>query len=194
MPKSALGSLYYNLQIVFYDYQALEKYRKSGGNLKCKQCVQKAEAEERQRAAAKREAANASGIQSTASHSDDTTNSSRKCTECKKDQPFGAYNKNQWNKGEGKSKCRACVERLLDEEAKHQSTAKGEKLKAAKEKVRQAKESGNSAAILRAESELSALEAEQVTGLKPVKLGRGGGRGRGGRSGGRGRGRISGRR
>jgi hypothetical protein len=48
---------------------------------------------------------------------------------------------------------------------------------------------GNVADILKAESELSALEAEQVTGLKPVKMGRGGGgRGRGRSSGGSGRG------
>ena len=54
-----------------------------------------------------------------------------------------------------------------------------------------AKAGGDAMAILKAESVLSALEAEKVTGLKPVAMGRsrGGGRGSYRRGGGRGRGR-----
>jgi hypothetical protein len=53
--------------------------------------------------------------------------------------------------------------------------------------VEEANASGNAQKIVVAESELAALEAEKVTGLKPVKMSAGRGRGRG-RGGGRGRG------
>lgn len=96
-----------------------------------------------------------------------------------------AYNRNQWNKGDGKSKCRECVEKALADEQTQQTQFKEAQLEAARTKVQDAKQSGNAALILQAESELAALEAHKVTGLKPVKLGRGGGR----RSAGRGRGR-----
>jgi len=99
------------------------------------------------------------------------------------------YNKNQWSKGVGKARCRVCVEQSLEEERQQQETSQATKLQEAKEKVAQAQASGNAHAILRAESELAALEAEKVTGLKPVKMGRGRGRG----SSGRGRGRAAGR-
>lgn len=62
--------------------------------------------------------------------------------------------------------------------------------------MEKAKISGNLQAILKAESQLAALEAEKVTGLKPMKMSStGGGRGRGRcRGGGRGRGGRGGRR
>jgi hypothetical protein len=159
----------------------LDKYRKQGGPLKCKQCVQLAEEEERKQAAAKRAAAG--------NTPNDQDGETRTCAGCNKPLEFACYNKNQWNKGEGKSKCRACVEKAVAEEAKQQASSKQAKLQAAREKAAQANAKGNVADILKAESELSALEAEQVTGLKPVKMGRGGGgRGRGRSSGGSGRG------
>lgn len=81
------------------------------------------------------------------------------------------------------------MQKSLEEEKKQQEFAKDSKMQAAKEKVAKATAaSGNAAAILQAESELAALEAEKVTGLKPVWINRGGG----GRSG-RGRGRMGGR-
>ncbi len=99
------------------------------------------------------------------------------------------FNKNQWNKGEGKSKCRPCVDTALADEAKTLQGSKQERLQAARASVVSAQASGNVHAILKAESELAALEAEIVTGLKPVKMsGRGSSRSRGG-----GRGRINGR-
>jgi hypothetical protein len=166
----------------------LDKYRKQGGKLKCKQCVQRAEEEERQQAASKRAAA--------AGHDQSTNNKieeQRTCAGCHKLLDLDSFNRNQWNKGEGKSKCRPCVEQAVVLDAEQSKASKQAKLEAAREKVLQATGSGNAQAILKAESELSALEAEQVTGLKPVKMGRGGGRGRKGRSttgrgGGRGRG------
>ena len=70
--------------------------------------------------------------------------------------------------------------------------SKEEKISAARKKVDDAKRSGNAQQILAAESELAALEAEKVTGLKPIKLSAGRGRARG-RGGGRCRGRGVGR-
>ncbi|CAB9523653.1 expressed unknown protein [Seminavis robusta] len=158
---------------------ALEKYRKNGGKLKCKQCVQEQEEKERQAAAAKRSTnANATSEGETLA-----------CKSCTKELDASQFNKNQWNKGAGKARCRSCVEKALEEEKQQQASSQATKLQAAKDKVAQAEASGNAQAILKAESELAALEAEKVTGLKPVKMSSraGGGRGRG--RGGRGRGR-----
>ena len=161
--------------------QALEKYRKNGGKLKCRQCVEKEEQEQRKAAAAKR-AANESNSGETL-----------QCKGCQKGLSESHFNKNQWSKGPGKARCRACVEKSLEEEKKARETSTAANLQAAKDKVAAAKASGNSMAILKAESELAALEAEKATGLKPQKMnrgggGRGGGRGRAGRGRGRGRG------
>jgi len=110
------------------------------------------------------------------------------CASCKKSLPYSSFNKNQYNKGTSKGRCRACVEKSLEDEKQQTADKKSDKLKAAKAKVDRAKTPMEK---LKAESELSALEAEHVTGLKPMKMGRGGGR-RGrfsSRGGGRGRGR-----
>lgn len=168
--------------LILYIKQALERYRKDGSTLKCKRCVQEMEEAERKVAAAKQASTAGGGAVST---------ESRNCAICQKGLTYGAYNKNQWNKGEGKSKCRSCVEQALAQEASQQKASSDEKLEIARQKVKEATASGNQPAILKAESELAALEAEQVTGLKPVRMGRGGGRGRSrgsGRTGGRGRG------
>ena len=143
--------------------------------------MQQVEEKERQLAAAKR-ASTAASTEST---------EKRVCVICTQDLEYGAYNKNQWNKGEGKSKCRSCVEKALTEEVSQQKASKEGKLLGARRQVKLATESGNQQAILKAESVLAALEAEKVTGLKPVRMGRGRGRGggRGLRTRGRGRGR-----
>lgn len=80
------------------------------------------------------------------------------------------------------------METAIAEEESKQNQSKEKILAAAKANVEQAKASGNAQALLNAESELSALEAEKVTGLKPVKMSQGG-RGRGRYTLGRGRGR-----
>lgn len=171
--------------------QALERYRKSGGPLKCKQCVNSAEAKERELAAAKRLAsssASTSNITSpvgTICGGTDTTEETlpRTCAGCQQELECSAYNRNQWNKGDGKSKCRTCVDQSIQNEQQQQSQLKDAALAAAQEKVQQAHQSKSPRLILQAESELAALQAEQVTGLKPMKLssaGRGGRRGGGG--------------
>lgn len=139
-------------------------------------CVAKDEQEERKAAAAasKRQPAN----NAQANINDETTRKS--CAACHKTLACDAFNRNQWNKGEGKARCRSCVEASLAQEATKQQQSKDEAIRQAREEVERAKASGKAQDILKAESALSALEAEKVTGLKPIKMGRGKGRGAGG--------------
>mmetsp|Transcript_4226 Transcript_4226/g.8593 ORF Transcript_4226/g.8593 Transcript_4226/m.8593 type:complete len:201 (-) Transcript_4226:202-804(-) len=171
-----------------FSKKALEKYRKTGGPLKCKQCVQAAETAEREAAAKKRATAasasnNSSGAVAAAGNSDHSAET-RVCAKCQVSLTFDQYNKNQWNKGPGQSKCRPCVEASLAAEQAQQAQGKADNLAAAKERLAAATTMAERVA---AESEVAALEAQQVTGLQPVRLGKGrGGRGRGrGRGGGR---------
>ena len=167
---------------------ALTKYRKHGGRLKCKQCVQQAEENERKVAAEKRHAQGSTDQdpQNGEQQKEVEEDSTRECSNCKVIKPYSEYNRNQWNKGETKSRCRVCVEQSIQDETNQQTQLKESKLHQAKLNVEKAQQSGNVQAILKAESELSSLEAELVTGLKPIKLsssgrggrGRGGGRGR----------------
>jgi len=169
---------------------ALDKYRKNNhqGALRCKQCVAAAEQKERQSAATRKTTAT---LSSSGDHPNTTTttNETHVCAACQIDKPFEDYNKNQWNKGKGAGRCRACVEQAIEDEKMANERAKAEKIAQAQRQVEQAQKSGNAAAILKAESVLSALQAEQVTGLKPVRMNRGGGGARGGRGRGNGRGR-----
>ena len=161
-----------------FSKKALERYRKQGGGpLKCIQCVESAQAAEREAAYSNKKEKKAEGEQK------------RVCVACQKLMDSSAYNRNQWSKGEGKSRCRACVEKAIQEDASKTKDAKEQKIKQAKEAVEKAKKSRDTKAILEAESVLSSLEAEKVTGLKPVRMSRG--RGRAGSGGGRGRGRLS---
>ena len=147
-----------------------------------------AESAEREKAAARR------NNQKVSNNDDDDNNETRKCAgTCNKLLSKSAFNRNQWSKGENKSRCRECVEIAIASEAIQQSKSKDDKITAARKKVDDLKKKGGKPnEILSAESELAALEAEKVTGLAPVKLsaGRGGrGRGRSYRVSGRGRGR-----
>jgi hypothetical protein len=156
--------------------QAIERHRKEGLEIKCKRCVAIIQAKEQAAAAAK----TITKTKDAAAAGDDEM---RPCASCEKMLPQQDYNRNQWNKGEGKSRCRMCVERSLQEEAAQQGNKKNaldNKIEEAKQKVVQAKASGDAAAVLRAESVVAALEAEKVTGLRPVRAGgRGPRRGRG---------------
>jgi len=169
--KRLVGSAFSN--------KALDKYRKNGNPLKCKQCVAELEAKERAVAAAKKTNSNQDK-----EGSDETKLCT--CASCKKSLSSSHYNRNQLAKGEGKSRCRSCVEKAIANEAKQTKDAKEAKIENAKERVRLAEQKGNFAELVKAEAELSALEAEIVTGLKPKIL-----RGRKARGGttGRGRGR-----
>lgn len=178
-----------------FSKKMLEKYRKNSSHkLKCKNCVAEQETKERELAAAKRELEGLSigGVKNSgSSNTGKNVNEGElvQCSACKKEIPSSAYNKSQLSKGEGKARCRSCVEKSIADEAKQEKEAKAEKLAKAKERVRVAQEKGKVAEIVKAEAELCALEAEIVTGLKPKVIGRGKGRGgRGGRAFSRGRG------
>lgn len=156
---------------------SMENYLRKGTTLRCKVCVAKAQREEQDVAAARRQAS----VTVSVSNENEEI---RACASCKEKLPVSAYNRNQWNnKPEGVARCRVCVEQSISQEAADQQNSQNAKLESAKKAVEEAKASGCSIAVLKAESVLSALQAERVTGLKPVKMS----------SGGRGRGRNSGR-
>lgn len=161
--------------------KALDKHRKTNSILKCKKCVADAEQKEREVAAKRAETK-----PKTAAKAGDSAETLT-CASCKKLLPQSSFNRNQAAKGGGKARCRTCVEKSLADEENERSGSKADKISAAREKVRVAERGGNVMAVVKAEAELSALEAEHVTGLKPVVMGRRGGRGRGGRGSGRGR-------
>jgi hypothetical protein len=162
-----------------FSNKALERYRMNGGPLKCKDCIQAAEVAERKAAAARRTATATSG---TGNSTGDSTTGSLKCATCQESLSVEKFNKNQVSKGEGKARCRSCVETAIAKEGQIAAASKEAQIAAARERVTKAHSStkaNKSMEILAAESALAALEAEHVTGLKPVVLGRG--RGRGGR-------------
>ena len=176
---------------------ALEKYRRDGKALKCKQCVAAAEAAERKaaqdRAEAKAKAAGAgAGVGSSAGAAKNDGDAPVTCAACSKSLPPSSYNRNQLSKPPGKARCRSCVEEAVAKEAEGVASSKKERLEKAQKDLEDAKRRGDTKAIIAAESVVAALEAEVVTGLKPVVLGRGSGRGgrwssgRGGRGRGRG--------
>ena len=184
-----------------FSKKALEKHRRDGKALKCKQCVADAEAAERKaaqdRAEAKAKAAGASAGIGAGSGGDAAKNDGDApvtCAACSKSLPPSSYNRNQLSKPPGKARCRSCVEDAVAKEAEGVASSKKERLEKAQKDLEDAKRRGDTKAIIAAESVVAALEAEVVTGLKPVVLGKG--RGRGGRwssgrggQGGRGRGR-----
>ena len=87
------------------------------------------------------------------------------------------------SKGAGKQRCRECVE-AAEQAASGQGAAnQAAAIEEARRALQQAEIGGSAAATAGAAARLAALEAQKVTGLKPVVLGRGGrGRGRGGGS------------
>ena len=150
--------------------------------LRCKECVEKAAAAERDAAAARQAASCSEGA------GDATT--LHTCSACAKELAASAFNRNQLGKGPGKQRCRSCVAAAEEEAAGAGSAARDAAIEAARRRLAQVEVSGSVAEKLAASNDLAALEAQKVTGLKPVVLGNGRGRGRGGRFG-RGRGRGS---
>ena len=159
-----------------FSKRALERHRNEGIALKCKRCVTASEGIERTQAAMARKEQNKDS---------EGADETRLCAgKCGKTIPKSAFNRSQWSKGEGKSRCSKCVEAAVQEESELLAKSKQDKMAAALRKVEEARKGGNAQSIFAAESELAALEAEKVTGLKPVRMA-----GRGGRGRGRGRGR-----
>ena len=97
----------------------------------------------------------------------------RECAVCKENLGSDAFNRNQWSKGSERSKCRSCVENFIEKEESQQKQIIETKMANALANVEKAKGSGNTISLLKIESELAAMEAERVTGLKPVRMSRG---------------------
>ena len=110
------------------------------------------------------------------------------CAACKKNLATAMFNKNQLcNKGPGKQRCIECVKCSISAENAALAMKKEEEMERLREETKKAgKGSGKSLAAACREA---AAGGELVTGLKPIVLGKGGGRGgkwRGGGGGGRG--------
>jgi len=151
----------------------LDKHRKTGQAINCKQCTAKQEQEKRMEARNK-------STDNKNNDDDDGNHEERTCAgSCHHLLPKDSYNRNQWSKLEGKSRCRLCVEKSIIEDEKQERNKKEGKIDVARKKVEDLKLSKSATAreIVAAESELAAFEAESVTGLKPIRMG---GRGRGG--------------
>ena len=174
-----------------FSKSSIDKYRKTDGQeaLRCKLCTAKQEQEKRAEANKKAGERTSNVVNKNGDNDNDNDNDDKRTCAgpCHKILSKDSYNRNQWSKPEGKSRCRECVERSVKEEATQQNTEKDGKIEKARKKVEDLKLSKKATVreIVAAESELAAVEAEKVTGLKPVRLG---GRGRGTRSYGRGRG------
>jgi hypothetical protein len=96
---------------------------------------------------------------------------------------LSAYNRNQWSKGPGKSRCRSCVETAVEAEATQHDQGKADAIKQARADLEKAEQTpANTLGVVKAAAKLSALEAELVTGLKPKIIRRPMRGGRSGRS------------
>lgn len=155
-----------------FSKKALEKYRKTGGALKCKTCTAAQEEKERLAAAAKKATASTTSDTISANANDPPVT----CAKCKKSLPPTDFNRNQIAKKE-KARCRKCVEEAIQLEESSIKSSKEAKLQEILKKIQEMEKKGDIAGRVRYESELSALEAEHVTGLKPVKMGNAGVRG-----------------
>jgi Stc1 domain len=133
-----------------FSKKAVELYSKHGKALRCKQCVEDTAQKERETAAAARNSLGTSA-------STTATNETRTCAACQAQLNQSAFNKSQWNKGDGVSRCRACVEAAVKQDVIQRETLQAEKLAAAVMAVDEAKKSGNTMAILKAESVVAAL-------------------------------------
>ena len=160
-------------------FKALERHRKTGAILKCKQCTSTQEASERLAAASK-----------AASNNIKASEDPITCTSCKQSLPIANFNKSQLSKRDN-VRCRICVEKSIQDEEQSRKASKQSEIEEVKQKIREADAKGNVKEKMKYESQLSALEAEHVTGLKPVVMGRG--RGRSSLRGGRGKGRARGK-
>lgn len=180
-----------------FSKKAIEKHRSSpDAPMKCKACVEKVAQAERDAAQARRAVEGMSISMAAGSTTSGGGTSSgggeaaaapeqHECAACSRKLPAAAFSRSNLSKGPGKQRCSECVASSEKANLEKGDKAAQEKLAAAKAVAAKAEASGTAAEKLAAASTVAALEAEQVTGLKPVVLGRGrGGKGRhGGRFG-----------
>ena len=164
--------------------------------LKCKNCVAAAAEAERKASASKQSAttnSSSSGGGGGGGGSGGGSDGSElsECSVCKNQLPAASFNKTQLRKGPGKQRCMECV--TAAEQAEHNASAERQKQNLAdlRQQAKRAEATGGVVQKLLTASAECAAEAEAVTGLKPVILGRGrkGRGGSGGRGAARGRGR-----
>ena len=163
-----------------FSKSSLDKYRKTGQALRCKECTAQQEKEKRALAREKTGDRTSSAVGTTNADAGNDDEKRICAGPCHRNLSKDSYNRNQWSKPEGKSRCRECVEKSIQEESMQQKNNQDDKIEKARKKIQDLKLSKTATAqeIVAAESELAAIEAEKVTGLKPIKLG---GRGRGNR-------------
>lgn len=185
-----------------FSKKAIEKHRAALDEpMKCKSCVEAAAQAERDAAQARRavEGLTITAVAGTSADGGGTssgggggggggaaaTPEQHECSACSRKLPAAAFSRSNLSKGPGKQRCSECVAAAEKANLEKGDKAAQEKLAAAKAVAAKAEASGTAAEKLAAFSVVAALEAEQVTGLKPVVLGRGrGGKGRhGGRFG-----------
>lgn len=145
--------------------------------LKCLECVAKA-------AAAERNAAQERSVKASAAAGE--AEAIVNCVSCGSELPVSSFSASQRRKSDG-ARCMPCVSEAEEKEKQKNEAGKSESLKTAQESYEQLGANASASERLLAAARETAEEANFVTGLKPVKLGR---RGRGGswRSRGRGRG------
>lgn len=178
-----------------FSKSSLTNHKLHNKPLRCKQCIAEAQKQE--------QGVSATGVEDAkvSVESSESTNSSgdpggecstvHPCSACSKSLPASSFNRNQLNKGEGKQRCKECVQIAEMAAATAVEEGKATKLAQAEERLRLAEAASpkNTAEVLAAASALAALEAQAVTGMTPATRRGGGGKGGGG---GRGRGRDRG--
>eukprot|EP00955_Chlamydomonas_euryale_P033788 349632-Chlamydomonas_euryale.AAC.46 len=176
------------LEASAFSKKMIEKRTKDPeASLRCKSCIEEASQKERDQAA-ERAAARAAGADDAGS-SGNADKAAYTCAACEQELGAASFSAKQLAKGATKQRCRSCVEVAEAAEAGAGEARRVARLAEAAESLRAAEAVGDKAAVLAASSRVAAIEAEGVTGLRPVVLGRGR---RGGRAG-RGAGRIGGR-
>lgn len=157
---------------------ALEKHRRDPtAAMRCKSCAAGAAEAERLAAAQRQGATSPSAAQPL-----------ERCAQCARALPASSFNRSQLSKGADKQRCQECVA-LAEKAALSEGDERyAARLAAARAAMQHAEAAGTPRDKLATASAFAAIEAEKVTGLKPVKMGSAVGRGRvGGRGLGRGK-------
>jgi hypothetical protein len=145
--------------------------------MRCKACVAGA-AELERLAAAQRQSA----------QDQPSAETLERCAQCARSLPHASFNRSQLSKGAEKQRCQECVAVTENTAVSEGEGIYAARLADARLAMQQAEASGTPREKLATASAFAAIEAEKVTGLKPVKMGSAVGRGRiGGRGLGRGR-------
>jgi hypothetical protein len=154
-----------------FSKRSIDKHRADpSAKLRCKHCVEQAAEEERGKAAS-----TAGGVTPAA----DGQTEEHVCSACSNSLPATAFTRAQLNKAAGKQRCQSCVAGAERAAADAPSAKQADNLRSAEAALRKAEATGSVGDKLKAAATHAALEAERVTGLKPVVLGRGRSQGRG---------------